>query len=59
MEDAFFGTQATPQLGNGDEIDLESWVGETLTTPVALRFPRRRTVYDYDFRRMEPGRLAA
>ncbi len=37
VEGALFGTQAPLRLGDGDGIELESWVGGTLTTPVALQ----------------------
>jgi hypothetical protein len=37
IQNGLFGTSANLQGGDGSEIDLESWVGTTLTTPVALQ----------------------
>jgi len=36
LDDAFYGTSATIQFANGDELDLETLVGTTLATPVYL-----------------------
>jgi Ca2+-binding RTX toxin-like protein len=36
IEDAFFGSRFTLQFGNGTLIDLETEIGNTLTTPLTL-----------------------
>jgi Ca2+-binding RTX toxin-like protein len=37
IQNGLFGTSATLQGGDGSVVDLESWVGTTLTTPVTLQ----------------------
>ncbi len=36
LDNAFFGMNATLEFAGGDEIDLETVVGDTLTTPLSL-----------------------
>ncbi|WP_173065289.1 calcium-binding protein [Sulfurimicrobium lacus] len=37
INNAFFGTNATLRFGDGQTVDLETWAGTSLVTPVALQ----------------------